>query len=165
MMKKTMIALLLLVPIFSASAQRVASPTANTQDVRYKLNERNDCSVLALSVAFEKEYITVHRHMTYLDVREHGKGVPLHVLSSNMHLLAERMDAVAVPMYGGATSYTLSEFASTFDDGVFIVVVDGHVVCVDDGVVYDTSRRHFQKQVRATWMVAKKSQPLNSYTY
>lgn len=164
-MKKSIIVLLLLLPTFFVSAQRVASPTANTQDIRYRLNERNDCSVLALSVAFEEEYITVHRHMIHLDVREHGKGVPLHTLSAKMHLLADKMNAVAVPMYHGATEYSLSDFAKTFDDGVFIVVVDGHVVCVDDGVIYDTSRRHFQKQVRATWMVAKKSQPLNSYTY
>lgn len=34
--------------------------------------------------------------------------------------------------------YTLREFAEDYDQGTYIVALSGHVVCVEDGVIWDS---------------------------
>ena len=34
--------------------------------------------------------------------------------------------------------YTLSDFAENHEEGTYIVALSGHVVCVEDGVIYDS---------------------------
>lgn len=148
-----------------AVAQTLMPPTANAKGVRYDLNETNDCSVLALSIAYDAKYTTVHRLLKQMDVREDRQGVHLSKLSVNMHSISQTLNGHAFPMMGYEESISLSEFAETYKEGRYLVVVDGHIVCVKDGVVYDANRKYYHKEVKAVWIAVVKAQPLNSYTY
>lgn len=157
--------LMVLLFAIKVSGQQVTNPTSMTKDIRYQMEERNDCAVLACMVAFDVSYISAWRSLDNLEIREPKTGVQLHKLSANMHKLADRMDALVLPMIVSSNGQTVSDIAKTYTDGVFLVVVDGHILAVEDGVVHDTSRRSLQKEVRAAWIVVREAEPLHSYTY
>lgn len=144
--------------------QQLINPTSNLKGVRYELSEENDCTVTAITVAFEAEYRDVHRHLNHIGIRKDGEGVELSKLSVNIHTIADRFNGHTLPFYGYG-DLTLSEFAKTYNSGTFLIVMDGHIVTVKDGNIYDTNRNYYHSPIKGVWSVILKAKPLNNYTY
>lgn len=106
---------------------------------KYNANPRGksvgDCTVRALSVALGKPWAEV-----YCDIADMGLelcdmpsanavwGEYLRRCGFRRHIIPDTCPAC----------YTVEDFCIDHPKGTFIVALSGHVVCVKDGVLYDT---------------------------
>jgi hypothetical protein len=114
---------------------------------RYE-GERNDCTVRAISNVTGMEYDSVHR-LLELYGRKNGKGFHLsHWLNykEGKYLFNELFSK-----WNGTGHYTLSSFIKKNPTGTYLVCIDGHALCIKDGVILDTGYSRPMSRVHFVW--------------
>lgn len=110
---------------------------------RFK-EEKYDCVVRALSIAFDVPYYQVHDLLKWLGRKDRHYTK----LSASMY---------AIVLLGGwlcDCDGTISQFCGRIKKGTFIIRIRGHMTCVKNGVVFDMFPlgRH---RIKRIWEVKK----------
>jgi len=116
--------------------------------------ERNDCTVCALSNATGVDYSTA-RKIAWGAGRKTGKGFHTGVLV-DFARTNHRMSFTDVDLTLGnpnkPKSMSVKRFIRKFPKGNFIVRVRGHALSVKDGVVVDSFTPKGLKRITAAWL-------------
>lgn len=97
------------------------------------LNESNDCTVRATSLAMNLPYEKVHK--AYADVgRKRGKGVNALTINAALRKITGNDERMVRVM---GKEPTFAQFARENNKGKYIVVKRGHAVALIDGVWHD----------------------------
>lgn len=94
-----------------------------------------DCVIRALSKALNEDWYSV-----YDDLCEEGKRAGDWGNTNSVwgaYLRRRGFDRYIIPNYC-PNCYTLADFAQEHDRGTYIVATGTHVVCIKDGVIYDS---------------------------
>lgn len=98
------------------------------------INESNDCSVRATSIALSKPYRSIHETFKKHG-RRWGKGVTVITLLATLKdLTNDNLKTVASSV---VRKQTLSTFVRENPKGRYVIVKSGHAFAVIDGVAYD----------------------------
>lgn len=105
---------------------------------RKKLNEFNDCTVMAWANCFDASY---EKSASWLNKfgRTHRRGMRTKDLESAIQSC--KLAKVKIGPYSRGNRISLSQFCKKHPVGRYYVGVRGHALCVKDGVVYDHSEK------------------------
>ena len=115
-----------------------------------EIDERNDCSVVALSVASNRMYSEIRELLKFLG-RKDRAGVSHNMMYAAIARLGFRginVDPKEIiarfpkphcDVLKNFTSHHPRRFPGCMGEGTFLVWTAGHVFCVKDGVVHDWS--------------------------
>ena len=94
-----------------------------------------DCVIRAISVALDQDWDTTYTGIVLKGFEE--KDMPSGNAIWGAYLKEKGFERNAIPadLVGW---YTVEDFANEHKSGVYILAIDGHVVCVKDGNYYDT---------------------------
>ncbi len=96
-------------------------------------HEKMDCTVRAISAAFDIPYKDAHRHCKDFYNRKDGRGFPF-VRTFGKHT---RMLFWKTVTYFPRPKMTLGTFVKKNPTGTFMVLVPKHILTVKDGVMID----------------------------
>ena len=115
---------------------------------RKQMNERNDCSVMALAITCRLTYKRAHEIMAYFG-RRPRKGANTFSILSAAKSLGFEVTAVNNLVQGSGCGYTVNTIGEKCKSGYYMAFVNGHVLGVVNGDVYDWTegRRHRIKEV------------------
>ena len=122
-------------------------------DDRYLMNEKNDCTVVALAAAFKMSYKAAHK-LAKKHGRENRKGMITHAYYSMLNKMSSlrAMTKEEITTYYKSTNKTrankLSTFIKRYPKGTYILSVRSHTVTVEDGVV-------LERGTPANWHVSR----------
>lgn len=98
-------------------------------------NRVGDCTIRAISKALNQDWKTTYASLSaygyeFCDMpnANHVWGAYLEDKGFKQCLIDRR----------GKRKYTVKDFCADNPDGIYILAIDGHVVCVVDGCYYDT---------------------------
>ena len=98
-------------------------------------NRVGDCTVRAISKALDKDWETTYAGLTVY-------GYMLSDMPSANHVWGAYLRRNGFNRYivddHGDDCYTVEDFCLDNPDGVYVLAIPGHVVCVEDGHYYDT---------------------------
>jgi len=103
------------------------------------MNERNDCSVKAIAMIYDYDYIDAHMLLTNLGRKyRHGFDVDLAIKYLGR---ASKKQYVRQP---NKSKYTVKTIANTIPVGKYLVFTSGHVLACINGKIYDWTedRKH-----------------------
>lgn len=92
-------------------------------------NDIWDCSVRALSKALDINWEAAY---TILSDYARERGLMLDSVESIEGFLDDNFERFC------DLNMTLEEFANTYNRGIFLVTMPGHITVVEDGVIYDS---------------------------
>ena len=131
-------------------------------DDRYLMLERNDCTVVSLAAAFKMSYKAAHEMASKYGRRNRQGMLP--VLFEYMYENLERKGKVRELTYEEITTYypstgmirknKLSTFIKNNPIGTFVLMVRGHAITIEDGVVLQGFTPPNQ-YVKVGWKVVK----------
>lgn len=94
-----------------------------------------DCTVRAISRALNQDWETTYTGLAL-------QGFIMRDMPSANHVWGSYLRSNGFSRYilpdACPDCYTVSDFAGEHPEGVFILALSGHVVCVEDGNYYDT---------------------------
>jgi hypothetical protein len=102
-------------------------------------NERNDCVVRALSLAFNRAYPEVHAVCAKVG-RKPWKGMYRHQSDAAIAILSGKPDAKGTRYVWRRDCPTFAQFARENPVGRFFVIKRDHAVALIDGVYHDMDR-------------------------
>lgn len=105
-------------------------------NVNPKGNLTTDCAVRSIALATGKSWDDVFIGITAIAFNE--KLMPDTNSVWSKYLKNKGFKRHSIPD-SCPDCYTVSDFAADHSTGTYVVCCDGHVVCVKDGVIYDTS--------------------------
>lgn len=118
---------------------RVTKTNVRVTYTEYNANPRNkrvgDCVVRALSKALSQSW-----EETYVGICVQGyvlKDLPSANAVWGQYLRNKGFTRHTLPD-NYVSNYTVADFAHDHPHGTYILAIDGHVVCVQDGVIYDS---------------------------
>ena len=94
-----------------------------------------DCTVRAISMALGQDWETTYAGLTAYGFMRADMPSANHVWGA---YLKSRGFRQCVVDDDGAEIYTVRDFCRDNPEGVYILAVDGHVICVVNGKYYDT---------------------------
>lgn len=100
-----------------------------------KLNRVGDCTVRAISKATGKTWEQVYAALTAYGFMRCDMPSANHVWGN--YLKSQGFVRDFVDDHGQAL-YTVEDFCLDHPAGTYILAIDGHVVCVEDGFYYDS---------------------------
>jgi len=110
--------------------------------------QKEDCTVRALAIATGTDY-----DIAYDELRERGRDshrrFPFSIITREVvfgHIFV---------WYEFDWQMTAEEFCEQHPDGTFILQMKGHVMCVKDGVVYDTHKVEDSRPVKGAWRIER----------
>ena len=111
---------------------------------RKKMNETNDCSVMAIAIACRLTYEQAHRVMA-----EHGRRNGRGAHTFQILAAAKSLGFELTPVKKVNKGYTACTIGKKCKAGYYMAFVSGHVLGVVNGDVYDWTegRRHRIKKV------------------
>lgn len=103
------------------------------------IRENNDCSVIALSMVYDKSYSEIHRLLSHLG-RKQGRGF-------NTITAIKTLGRASKPIYPkqpNGSLYTIKTIVDILPVGKFLIFTKGHVLACIDGEIYDWTedRKH-----------------------
>lgn len=124
-------------------ASNLGKVISGYDDDRYLMNEKNDCTVVSLAAAFKMSYKAAHKLASEYG-RQTGKGM-LTPFFKDMYENLEREGKVRELTYEEITTYypstgmirknKLSTFITNNPKGTFVLMLRGHAITIEDGVV------------------------------
>lgn len=107
--------------------------------IQYNPNPHNknvgDCVIRALTKALNKDWYSVYAGLSTIGYAmgdmpsaNHVWGAYLRRNGFKKHLVDDK----------GVDNYTVGDFCEDHKKGVYVLAISGHVVCVQDGCVYDS---------------------------
>lgn len=120
------------------------------------LGEKNDCTVRAVSNAFNIPYLEAHNILRVYGNRPDKHGIPFHRFINdagvkNMFLEKYGMEYFEI---NTETTASISRFLEQKKQGTFIVRVRGHVTTVKEGRIIDMGVKNWH--VKSAWRIIKK---------
>jgi hypothetical protein len=118
--------------------------------------ERNDCTVCATAEAFAIPYHEAHALLTAAGRKPRHKFSFYFFVRCFLKTLSNgcvnhrTVTAVRMPWH----LPTLAQFVKDFPQGTFIVRKRGHVFCVRNGIVYDSTPQGARVRIRNVWYIA-----------
>lgn len=125
--------------------------------------QKEDCTVRALVIATGADY-----DIAYDELKSRGRNshrrFPFSIITKEVifdHVFVwQEFDPTITPV----------EFCERYTHGTFILQMKGHVMCVKDGVVYDTGRVSDNMAIKGAWRIekartAKRKKPFVPYVY
>jgi len=112
--------------------------------------EHNDCTVLARMVAFDMSYSDAHKYLEVNFGRKERDGVPTLLYYETLRCLYKRGDvvngkyftsAIDDPKRANGTQMMVKDYLEK--DGTYILSINGHTLCVKDGVLFDSTTKTF----------------------
>lgn len=100
-------------------------------------HEKNDCTVRAISHAFDIDYATAHDAVRQAFNRKDRDGCVLPVRRQQFFLNALLGKKFTVEHCKLKEKKSLSNVIEKFENGVYIVELHDHVFTIKDGVIYD----------------------------
>ena len=97
-------------------------------------NRVGDCTVRAISKALEQDWETTYAGLT-------AYGFIRGDMPNANHVWGAYLKSKGFKQYVIETIkefYTVEDFCNDYPLGTFILAIDGHVVCVEDGFYFDT---------------------------
>ena len=115
---------------------------------RKSLKETNDCSVMAIAITCRLSYKASHELMAKFG-RKNRRGANTFSILSAAKSLGFEITAVNNLVQGNGCGYTVNTIGEKCKAGYYLAFVNGHVLGVVNGDVYDWSqgRRHRIKEV------------------
>ncbi len=105
------------------------------REAGYKTQRVGDCTVRAAAIALETDYKTVYNELRDVSGKTPRNGVTMEHLRKYL----ESKGFTWVPVMKMGSGCTMRLNAEEFpQSGTYIARVSKHVVCIRDGVVYDT---------------------------
>lgn len=123
--------------------------------------DKNNCTVNALSAAFEVPYDEAYEFAKQEWDRIHGKGVPTKPITESFKdtvfgkFSVQVQATIDYKQPDGSTivrNMTLRSFLKAFPTGSYFVLVRGHALVVKDGVLIDNSKKLGRIVLRA-WKI------------
>lgn len=99
-------------------------------------NEKNDCSVRSVSLAFNCPYVLVHSLFNECG-RKNKRGTYEYQIDE----VVEKMCKITSQKYSKlkfSFNYTMRQLTEDYKTGIFVVVVKNHCSCVINGVIKDS---------------------------
>lgn len=100
-----------------------------------KRNRVGDCTVRAISKALNQDWETTYAGLS-------AYGFSLGDMPNANHVWGAYLEDKGFNQYlvdrHGKRPYTVSDFCQDNPQGTYILAIDGHVVCVINGIYYDT---------------------------
>jgi hypothetical protein len=113
----------------------MSNPRSKDADTDFNfMNESNDCSVRATSIALGKPYKTVHE-VFKKHGRKWGKGVTIITLLAVLKDVTK--DNIKTVASDVIRKHTLATFIRENPKGKYVIVKSRHAFAVIDGVAYD----------------------------
>jgi len=102
--------------------------------------ESNDCTVIVFQVAFGVTYKQAHALIKFAG-RKRGDGFQLGTLLDILHEQEYVLQGKVVTRWENkwGKKYRISDFLRDHPQGTYIVGVRAHVMCIKDGVIYDSN--------------------------
>ena len=121
------------------------------QEVARRYGETDDCTVKGIATLFGCTYGVAHRALQK-NGRKHRKGATWYVIDKAVKTLAWRFSAIVeehgVPhanlQYAKLIKFeapTIAQFMRKHPKGSYLLVMNGHVAAVRDGVLYDWTEK------------------------
>ncbi len=105
---------------------------------RKKLNEKNDCVVVAVAIAARMTYERAHGICQYQG-RKIGKGIPHRDVLDHLEILGYKVEQVKNLIQKNGSKYTNKTIGNKLKKGYYIVKNNGHVAAVVNGTIEDWS--------------------------
>ena len=124
-------------------------------------NETNDCTVVALAIALGMSYPNAHSLLEWWG-RAPRRGIKaisiLHEMwTKGHHIEGKYLRQVPVTL----DVSTVGRFASYYNNGTFILLVRGHMVCLKNGILYDAyPTPHPARRVKYAYYLARDNSKL-----
>lgn len=125
--------------------------------------QKEDCTIRALVVATGVDY-----DIAYDELKSRGRGshrrFPFSIITKEVIFDHVFVWQEFVPPINPIV------FCEQYSSGTFILQMKGHVMCVKDGVVYDTGKVSDSIDVKGAWRIerarnAKRKKPFTPYVY
>lgn len=116
----------------------------------YNANPRgrhvNDCTVRAISLATGQSWDEIYRELSHF-------AQLLCIMPDDVTYIDEYLEANfdKIYSYRNNNKITVGEFVERNPYGTFLITMNGHITCVENGVIYDT----FDPSDRFIWGVYK----------
>jgi hypothetical protein len=119
-------------------------------------NEKNDCTVKSIMSAFDCSYVEAHRFCQSRLHRKHQQGV------FNFGTLTSKQAYDCVELNGRKLRVCKSlpfrpsvERINEFfgKKGTFLIIVEGHCLCIKNGIEYNNSTSDVNSEVMGVWEV------------
>ncbi len=108
-----------------------------------RMNEKNDCTVKALSIACRVPYNTAHDALKQMG-RKKGKGATNAQWMEAIYLLGCEFEETLWPKQKNGSSYTPKTIGKAYKRGYYVVHFRGHVAAMINGEIQDwtVGRKH-----------------------
>lgn len=107
--------------------------------IQYNPNPHNknvgDCVIRALTKALDKDWYSVYAGLSVVGYEMGDMPSANHVWGAYLRKNGFRKHLVDD---NGIDNYTVNDFCEDHKKGVYVLAISGHVVCVQDGCVYDS---------------------------
>jgi hypothetical protein len=116
------------------------------------LNERNDCTVVGVSIAARVDYKKAHAAMKAAGRRDRCGAYRIDTTEA-VHALGCAIEVIDAPRQSNGSRFTAKTIGAGFKRGYFLVFYRGHVAAMVNGQVADwtDNRRH---QVQEIWKIS-----------
>lgn len=113
-------------------------------------SDKGNCSIVTWTIAFKCDYFRARRYLKQFGYDESRGGIKLPNLEKALQ--GVKHYTVVEGPYSRKNTIRLDEFARKHKKGTYYVVVSGHALCVQDGVIIDHSYKPGRKVIRA-WRI------------
>jgi len=112
-------------------------------------HEHNDCSVKALSNAFNVSYAAAHSVLKEFGRKDrHGVAFSAFMMTrNNSELFGQKFEEFVRP------GMTIGTFVNKFNKGSYIIRYTGHVFAVVNGVILDSFKVNSNKRILNYWKI------------
>jgi hypothetical protein len=106
-----------------------------------RINQKNDCSVIALSYSFNLDYLHAYT-ICQRAGRTHNKGFHLNrifklILNEQSNLFTFKANDTRKVTFHSCPKMSISRFRHSHAKGIYIIEVRGHVFTMKDGIVFN----------------------------
>lgn len=102
-------------------------------------NETNDCTVRALALAVNKKYDVIFEFLRFYGKNNNTKFALGSLLDKFNGVFQFYLTRVTFPTIKNQKRMKVENFCQTWNKGTWLVFTAGHVACVKDGVLMDTT--------------------------
>lgn len=120
------------------------------KDAGYK-NEKNDCAVVALSIALGISYTKAYEKLDAAG-RKPNKG--FYIIDFFKHCTFKGYEVEEL-YWKKKDRLTEKQFAKKYPKGNWIIYTESHVVAVVDGTIFDTKEEPAEGKVQYAWRLEK----------
>ena len=120
--------------------------------------QSNDCTVRALAVATNTPYDEAYDYLKKYYGRECSKGAFFPKRAADDQALGFNFKWISFPAIKGEKRMNPSKFYKAYPKGIYILKTARHVICVKDGIIYDSFKQYNERCIYGAWEVTKEKE-------